>query len=146
LILKNTSLPVIGDSTVFPGVISTWAIAVEIMEKLITGMLQAVCDGASLVGLSAWHLYPDMGVFSPEVKEIRMNDPLVAAGGFLSIGLATTPRTSHESSGVHWSLSLAQLRFYGRPVKVQRALENEPGSPFSSSTSSYLAYYSPSGG
>ncbi|KAH3948728.1 hypothetical protein HBH53_098360 [Parastagonospora nodorum] len=124
LILKNTSLPVIGDSTVFPGVISTWATAVETMEKLITGMPQAVRDGASLIGLSAWHLYPDMGVFSPEVKEIRMNDPLVAAGGFLSIGLATTPRTSDESSGVHWSLSLAQLRFYGRPVKVQRALEN----------------------
>jgi hypothetical protein len=123
LILKNIHLSVSGDSEVFTSVIGAWVTATETMERLIAGMPQAVQDGAPLLGLSAWHLYPDMGVFSPEVVEIKMDDPLVAAGGFLSIGLATTPRTSGENDGIYWSLSLAQLRFYGRPVKVERALE-----------------------
>jgi hypothetical protein len=124
LILKNIHLSVGGDLEVFPSVIEAWVTATETMERLIAGMPQAAQDGAPLLGLSAWHLYPDMGVFSPEVVEIKMDDPLVAAGGFLSIGLATTPRTSSENNGVYWSLSLAQLRFYGKPVKVERALEN----------------------
>lgn len=123
LILKNINLPVVGESKVFQGVIKAWVTAVETMDKLIAGMPQAVQDGASLVGLSAWHIYPDMAVFSPELAEIKMDDPLVAPGGLLSIGLANTPRTSGENNGVYWSLSLAQLRFYGRPVKVERAMD-----------------------
>jgi hypothetical protein len=123
LILKNIDLPVVEDSKVFPSVIKAWVTAVETMDKLVRGMPQAVHDGACLLGLSAWHLYPDIAVFSPKVVEITMSDPFVAAGGVLSIGLAATPRTSGEKNGVYWSLSLAQLRFYGKPVRVERALE-----------------------
>lgn len=52
-----------------------------------------------------------------------MNDPLVATGGIISLGLFTTPRNREESNGVYWSLSLAQIRYYGRPVKIEKALE-----------------------
>jgi hypothetical protein len=123
LILKNVNHAVSDDSRVFSSVIKTWQTAVETMNKLISGMPQAVENSASLLGLAAWHIYPDMSVFSPEVVEVKMDDSLVATGGFLSIGLATRPRTSNEKNGVYWSLSLAQLRFYGKPVKVERALE-----------------------
>jgi hypothetical protein len=123
LILKNIDLPVVEDSRVFSSVIKAWVTAVETMDKLVRGMPQAVHDGACLLGLSAWHFYPDIAVFSPKVVEITMSDPFVAAGGVLSIGLATTPHKSGENNGVYWSLSLAQLRFYGKPVRVERALE-----------------------
>jgi hypothetical protein len=125
LIIKNIELPVSGDLKVFPSVIKTWTVAVETMDKLITGMPLAVQNGATLLGLSAWHLYPDISVFSPQLSQVQMDDPLVVKGGVLSLGLSAAPQTSRESHGVYWSLSLAQLRHYGRPVKVERALETD---------------------
>ncbi|KAH7408157.1 hypothetical protein DE146DRAFT_711785 [Phaeosphaeria sp. MPI-PUGE-AT-0046c] len=123
LILKNIDLPVDKDSKVFSSVSRAWVTAIVTMDKLVQGMPQAIQDGAPLLGLSAWHLYPDITIFSPKVVEIKMNDTLVAAGGMISIGLGATPRASREDNGVYWSLSLAQLRHYGRPVKVERAME-----------------------
>lgn len=123
LILKNISLPV-GDSTmVYSSVIHAWKSALEAMENLVLGMPQAVYDGAAILGLSAWHLYPDMLVFGARNVEISMQDELIADGGVLSLGLSHSGKPS--SPGVYWSLSLAHMRYYGRPVRSRcRLSEN----------------------
>jgi len=122
LILKNIDLSAPGGPAVFPSVIETWKIAIGTMDKLIAGIPQAVHDGAALLGLSAWHIYPDLSVYNPEMVEVKMEDPLVHEGGVLSLGISKRPGASAKDNGIYWSLSLAQLRYYGHPVKVERGL------------------------
>ena len=40
------------------------------MDNLLQGMPQSVQDGAALLGLSSWHIYPDMVVVGETTKEI----------------------------------------------------------------------------
>ncbi|KAJ6278945.1 hypothetical protein J3E71DRAFT_223776 [Bipolaris maydis] len=93
------------------------------MNKLVSGEPQAVQNGAALLGLSAWHVYPDMSVYNSAPIEIKMEDPCVTKGGILSLGVSRRPISSNEEGGVRWSLSLSHLRHYGRPVDVTRGLE-----------------------
>ncbi|KAM3075798.1 hypothetical protein ACMFMG_007925 [Clarireedia jacksonii] len=96
------------------------------MENLISGMPQAVNDGAAIVGLSAWHLYPNMIVYGgAKTIEINMDDELVAAGGVLTLGFSnSSTKISHH--GVHWCLSLSSLNYYGPPVRSERKLDSDP--------------------
>lgn len=125
LILENIHLPVNSKAAVFASVIDAWKSALETMELLVSGMPQAVSNGAAMVGLSAWHLYPDMTVFGSKTVEVKMKDKLVKTGGVLSFGLSHCPRNS--TSGVYWSLSLAHMRHYGRPISSVRRLDADPG-------------------
>lgn len=117
LVLKNINLSVGEGDTLFSNVTVAWHAALGTMEKLISGMPQAVNEGAALLGLSAWHIYPDIIFFGNKTTEIQMRDELIAKGGILSLGLTISPDTS--PAGVWWSLSLAHLRHYGRPVRSQ---------------------------
>ena len=84
------------------------------MNDLIQGKPQSVQSGALLLALSAWHLYPDISVQSTSLQFIKQADPLVDQGGIITVGIQT--RTSGSDDGVYWSLPLAHLRFYGKPV------------------------------
>ncbi|KAF4949378.1 hypothetical protein FGADI_8946 [Fusarium gaditjirri] len=119
LLLDKVDLPISHD-TVYSSVIAAWKSAVETMESLVKGMPQAVNEGSCLLALSAWHLYPDITI---EGSDTQFSDPLVQSGGFLTLGLAR-PRDG-DTSGVFWSLSLAHLNFYGRPVSRKARLDSE---------------------
>ena len=84
------------------------------MNNLIEGKPQSVQSGALLLALSAWHLYPDISVQSTSLQFIKQADPLVGQGGIITVGLQN--RTNHSDDGVYWSLPLAHLRAYGKPV------------------------------
>ena len=88
------------------------------MNDLIEGKPQRVQSGALLLALSAWHLYPDISVQSTSLQFIKQADPLVDQGGVITVGLQN--RTSHSNDGVYWSLPLAHLRVYGKPVVTTR--------------------------
>ena len=88
-------------------------------------------NGATVLGLSAWHLYPDMTFFGSDIVQVTMDDSLIACGGALSLGLSATPRTGDDNLGVYWSLSLAQLRYYGHPVRTERVMESNKRISFS---------------
>ncbi|KLO95270.1 Uncharacterized protein LW94_14672 [Fusarium fujikuroi] len=103
--------------------IAAWKSAVETMERLIKGMPQAVNEGSCLLALSAWHLYPDITVGGSDATPLQFSDPLVQPGGFLTLGLAR-PREG-DTHGVFWSLSLAHLNFYGRPVSRKARFDTE---------------------
>ncbi|KAF5646896.1 uncharacterized protein FTJAE_1894 [Fusarium tjaetaba] len=124
LILKNVYFAINPSEAPFVSVIDAWKLAVETTEKLILGIPQEAQNGAAILGLSAWHIYPDIHVYGNKNIKVAMNDELVAAGGVLS--LASCPSQRTESRGVYWSLCLSHLTFYGPPVKRNQALENDP--------------------
>lgn len=114
LLIANVNIPVNSDMVVYESVMSSWKSALESMEKLVTGMPQAVHSGPCLLALSAWHLFPDIMILGSTAQEHRFRDPLVHSGGILTLGLA--PRQPDDRQGVFWSLSLAHLNYYGRPA------------------------------
>ncbi|KAH7354748.1 hypothetical protein BKA65DRAFT_496920 [Rhexocercosporidium sp. MPI-PUGE-AT-0058] len=120
LILKNISLPVNRDQNAYDNVIGAWQESMKAVEKLASGQPQSVSKGAILLGLSAWHLYPDLLVFGDKVSNIKFSDTSLIPGGSLTIGLQN--RSPVTGDGVYWSLALSHLRYYGDPVIVDTSL------------------------
>ena len=125
LILGNISLPVSNRSRVFDSVCKAWRAALTTMNKVVGGEAHSIEDGAVLVALSAWHLYPDMVVLGKQSQEILQHDELIDPGGLLTIGLQGASHNAAE--GVHWSLSLAHLRYYGQPVLASGTVSSVSG-------------------
>ncbi|CAJ0544261.1 Ff.00g035280.m01.CDS01 [Fusarium sp. VM40] len=123
LILKNVYFAINPSEAPFVSVIDAWKLAIETTEKLILGIPQEAQNGAAILGLSAWHIYPDIHVYGTKNTQVSMNDELVGAGGILS--LASCPSHGTESRGVYWSLCLSHLTFYGPPVKRHQSLEED---------------------
>lgn len=114
LLIANVNIPVNNEMAVYHSVISAWKCALDSMENLLTGMPQAANNGPCLLALSAWHIYPDILAVAEASDPHRFRDPLVPPGGELTLGLAYPGGA--EGRGVFWSLSLAHLNYYGRPV------------------------------
>lgn len=76
-----------------------WTTALRAMDSLIRGMPQQVQDGASLLGISSWHLYPDISVAGKTSVEVQQNDPVFGPISVLSLGLQVKDERS-----VSWSL------------------------------------------
>lgn len=116
LIINNVDLPVNqGSGSTYSRVIQAWQTAMTALEKLIQGQHQRTSQGAVLLGLASWHIYPDLEYLADKPLEIKFDDKLVR-GGRLTIGLENPDPDVDE--GLYWSLSLAHLRFYGDPVTV----------------------------
>jgi hypothetical protein len=122
LILKNVNIPVNASKDPYGSVMAAWRSSMTTLECLIKGMPQSIKDGAVLLGLSSWHIYPDLVVLGDHVTSVEFKDSLVATGGVLTIGLH---RSATEDQGISWSLSLAHLRFYGEPVTSSRSSSND---------------------
>lgn len=119
LIINNINLPVDNSPQLYTSVIRAWKTAMDTVGKLITGMSHRVQNGAVLLALSAWHIYPDMVVLSDTEKYVSQRDPLILSHAYVTIGFQNTPGSDED--GVNWSLSLARLRYYGPPVPSKRS-------------------------
>ncbi|KAK8074308.1 hypothetical protein PG994_005207 [Apiospora phragmitis] len=73
-----------------------------------------------------WHLYPDLIVLGSRTEDIHQNDELVEPGGCITVGLRSHSLSHNEAFGVHWSLSLAHLRYHGTPKPTSRTITNAP--------------------
>ena len=60
LIVDNLNVPVDQNMNVYTSVMQAWKTAMTTMDKLIDGISHSIHNGAVLVGLSSWHLYPDL--------------------------------------------------------------------------------------
>jgi len=98
LILENVQIPVNKKTETYSSVISAWKNALMQMEGLINGVSQEAQGGDIILGLSAWHLFPDLMVVAPRPTPVRQRDPIFTHGGVLTIGLVN-PNT--EDRGVH---------------------------------------------
>jgi hypothetical protein len=108
---------------VYVSVMTAWKNAMVTMDKLVVGMSHSVHEGSVLLGLAAWHLYPDMIVLSSSSTEVKQNDPLVNPGGIVTIGLQGLHPESTQ--GIYWSLPLAYVRFYGDPVQAEASVSSD---------------------
>ncbi|KAF4447046.1 hypothetical protein F53441_9345 [Fusarium austroafricanum] len=124
LILQNVCFAINPSEAPFVSVIDAWKLALETTEKLILGIPQEAQNGAAVLGLSAWHIYPDIHVYGDKNVQVTMNDELVADGGTLT--LASRPSHRNDQQGVYWSLCLSHLKFYGPPVKRKQTMNKDP--------------------
>lgn len=111
VIVDNMVLPMLSNSTVYNDVMKVWKTALTMVENLIDGMAQSVQSGEALLGLCAWHVYPDICAVGDKTTLIAQKDALVKKGGLLTIGLRDT--RNEDRLGVTWSMPLAHLRYYG---------------------------------
>ena len=118
LIINNLHIPVSNNMSVYHSIIESSKNALVSMESVLKGMPQRVQSGALLLGLSAWHLYPDMVVHGSVTRKVQQRDQLVPTGTMITLGLESV---TEANMGVYWSLPLAHLRFYGDPVQSIRS-------------------------
>ncbi|KAL8793911.1 MAG: hypothetical protein Q9195_003530 [Heterodermia aff. obscurata] len=118
LIIKDSGLFVSSIGSTYKSVIDVWTTAMKTLQDLILGRPQRISKGALLVGLSCWHIYPDLNVVGP-LAHVKFNDELVDKGGVVTLGLQSA--SPEDDVGVRWSLSLSHLRYYGDPVTVTTA-------------------------
>ncbi|TGO39071.1 hypothetical protein BHYA_0061g00280 [Botrytis hyacinthi] len=69
------------------------------MNNLVTGIPQRVESGAALLGMTSWHLHPDMIVLQKSTEHIRQEDNLVANTGILTQIGVETARVSMDHCG-----------------------------------------------
>ena len=119
-ITKNCGMAFSLRSSTYASVIDVWTVTMTSLQKLISGMPQRISRAALLIGLSAWHIFPDLNVVGPAVH-VKFGDPLVGDGGVLTRGLQSA--SPDNDAGVQWSLSLSHLRYYGDPVKVSTSAD-----------------------
>jgi len=121
LILDNASVPVNNEPDTYTSVMKAWTGALEAMGNLINGMPQRVQDGAALLAISSWHMYPDMVVYGPGI-EVKQKDPLFGRAALLTLGLQ---HLRDDKKSVYWSLPLACLQYYGHPIHTSRSAGQE---------------------
>lgn len=125
LIINNLGIPVNTKLSLSESVINAWQSAMLTVDQLVAGIPQSVQTGAPLLGLSAWHLYPNMVVYCPgkygKPIDILQHDPLVKPSGIMTLGIQDIRR---RGDGIYWSLPLAHLRYYGQPIQSEALLSS----------------------
>ncbi|KAH8597426.1 hypothetical protein B0O99DRAFT_507860 [Bisporella sp. PMI_857] len=122
LILNNASVPVNNEADTYTSVIKAWTSALEAMNNLAKGMPQMVQNGAALLAISSWHLYPNMIVYGGPGVEVKQKDPLFNYSAILTLGLQ---HLRSDNKSVYWSLPLACLQYYGDPIRTSRTAGEE---------------------
>jgi hypothetical protein len=117
LIIDNLGLKLSSKPQVYDGVLSAWVKAMKAVESILCGMAQTVHSPEVLIGLSSWHLYPDMHVFVQREEFIEQHDGLIPKAAPITLGLRNGDVSKDE--GISWSLPLSRLRFYGKPTQSQ---------------------------
>jgi hypothetical protein len=121
LIINNLSLSVNSSKDPYESVMQAWISTLKAMESLVQGMPQHVQDGAVLLAISSWHLYPDMEVLVEQVKRVDQKDDLMH-GGLITL---SKPARSPSKEGVFWSLPLSRMRYYHPPQTTERRVASE---------------------
>ncbi|KAJ2993218.1 hypothetical protein NUW58_g1912 [Xylaria curta] len=116
LIINNLGIGINNKSTVYESVVQVWTVAMTMVDRLIGGIPQSVTEGGLLLGLSSWHLYPDMMVVVKGSKAIKQQDDLISPGGVVTLGLKSAQK---PDQGIFWSLPLSFHRYYGDPLIVK---------------------------
>ena len=120
LIIDNIGLKLPSKPRVYDAVIPAWTNAMRAMEPIVSGMAQNIQSPEVLLGLSSWHLCPDMHLALHREKYITQHDALIPKEGLVTLGLHRHEDFLNE--GVSWSLPLSRLRYYGRPVVRERTV------------------------
>lgn len=86
-VINHVSLPVKSVNNVYDSAMETWIEAMKLMEELLLGKPHRVENGALLLGLSAWHIYPNLSVVTAQAVYVAQHDDLVPQNALITIGL-----------------------------------------------------------
>jgi hypothetical protein len=125
LILGSASIPVNSNPDPYDSVMKAWTTGLTAMDNLVKGMPQRVHDGAALLAMSSWHLYPNMLVYAGSCVEVDQKDPIFDQNALLTLGLEEAQARRGGCKGVYWSLPLSRLQYYGDPVQAHRSVGQE---------------------
>ncbi|KAE8441883.1 hypothetical protein EG329_004189 [Mollisiaceae sp. DMI_Dod_QoI] len=125
LILGSASIPVNSNPDPYDSVMKAWMTGLTAMNNLVKGMPQSVHDGAALLAMSSWHLYPNMLVYAGTCVEVLQKDPIFDQNALLTLGLEEAQAGRGDRKGVYWSLPLSRLQYYGHPVQAHRSVGQE---------------------
>jgi hypothetical protein len=114
LLTGNTSLAISGSAGTYQSVITAWKLALQTVDNLVAGEPQSIQDGAVILGLKSWHLFPDIFALSAGQNKIQLRDPLLPQSAIITLGVSSCSPDSEGS--VFWSLPLSYVRYYGDPV------------------------------
>ena len=117
LILNNLSVPLSSGSSTYHTLINAWVLAIQGFESLLGGISQEVSNGAILRALSSWHLYPNLIILTEKIVNLDFQDSLVPEGSVITVGVQSS--SPKQKEGIHWSLTLSHLRYYGNPVPLK---------------------------
>jgi hypothetical protein len=120
LIVDNIGLPIPSHPQLFESVMAVWKKAMLTVDKLVSGVAQQIDDPEVLVGLSSWHIYPDIAFLGRETTVVEQNDQLVQKGGLITVGMQNANPSKHK--GISWTMPLAQLQYYGKPETKVRSI------------------------
>uniref|UniRef100_A0A8H7K9B7 Uncharacterized protein n=1 Tax=Bionectria ochroleuca TaxID=29856 RepID=A0A8H7K9B7_BIOOC len=137
LLIENAGIPINDECDTYTSVLKAWTTALTAMENIASGIPQSIKDGSALLALSSWHLYPDMFVLGAGPDRVIQNDPLVPAGGMVTLG--QTSYSARSDDRPFWSLPLAYLKYYGDPVTASRIF-GDHASRLSISEFSYVVF------
>ncbi|QYT03239.1 hypothetical protein H0G86_010209 [Trichoderma simmonsii] len=119
LYTDKAGLAVNKNSDPYHSAMVAWKDAMSSMDSLIMGVPQKVRNGAILLAIRSWHLYPDLCVLSHGPDVIPQGDGLIPKSGIITIDLEHPDETA---GSISWSLPLSYLRYYGDPVMVNQTL------------------------
>ena len=87
--------------SVLTSVLTAWKLCLETFENVLNGTSYSIQDGAVVLALVSWHIYPDLVILGEKTVELQQTDPLCGkSAGVLTIG--QTGRTAlADESGVH---------------------------------------------
>ena len=123
LIIDNMYSKIASKPSAYDEVMYIWKISLELMENLVSGVAQKAGNNGSLLGLCAWHIYPNICTVGRKDTTILQKDKLVRDGALLTIGLDEDDQTN--GPGLAWSIPLAHLRYYGKPLVSRTTLGTE---------------------
>ena len=118
LILENITLPVASGVNLYADVIRAWKQAMVGLEHLLNGEPQSVTDGAILLAISSWHLYPNLLVLGNQTTTVDFADHFVPSAGVLTVGITNSRASAPDRHGIYWSVALSHYRYYGKPTKA----------------------------
>ena len=123
LITQNIELSMNSSTKTYRNVVDAWTSAMVTLNHLICSRPQRISNAAVLIGISAWHIFPDLFVVGDVGAHVKFYDELVDPGGCITIGLQGN--SPDNDDGVRWSLSLSHLRYYGKPVPVSKSTNTD---------------------
>jgi len=96
---------------------AVWKKAILTVDKLVSAVAEQIDDPEVLVGISSWHIYPDIAFLRLETTVVEQNDQLVQKGGLITVGMQNSNPSKHK--GIPWTMPLAQLQYCKPETKVR---------------------------
>ncbi|CAG9983984.1 unnamed protein product [Clonostachys byssicola] len=124
LMLMDINTSISCSDGLYADVIQSWTYTMLTLEHLLGGRPRTITNGAVLLGISSWHIYPNILLLGDRLTEVGFFDNLFPASCFLTIDIAdngdeaASRGSSFASTGLRWPAVLAQHNLDGSSLET----------------------------